>query len=69
MHPQLQTFLKLTGLLAAAIAVFLFLTFVTSLLVKVVLIAAVIAALAMGGLFIYNAIARRKLPAIRSSVK
>lgn len=48
MHPQLLTFLKLTGLLAAAIAVFFVLTFITGLLIKVVLIAAVVAALAMG---------------------
>jgi len=66
MHPQLLTFLKLTGILAAAIAVFFFMTFVTGLLVKVVLIAAVVAALAMGGLFLYNVVVRRKqLPVIR----
>jgi hypothetical protein len=66
MHPQLLTFLKLTGLLAAAIAAFLVLTFVTGLLVKVILIAAVIAAVVMGGFFIYNALVRRKqLPVIR----
>jgi hypothetical protein len=66
MHPQLLTFLKLTGLLAAAIAAFIVLTFVTGLLVKVVLIAAVIAAVAMGGFFVYNALVRRKqLPVIR----
>jgi hypothetical protein len=66
MHPQLLTFLKLTGLLAAAIAVFIFMTFVTGLLVKVVLIAALVAALVMGGFFVYNALVRRKqLPVIR----
>ena len=66
MHPQLLTFLKLTGLLAAAIAAFFVLTFVTGLLVKVVLIAAVLAAVAMGGFFIYNVLVRRKqLPVIR----
>jgi hypothetical protein len=66
MHPQLLTFLKLTGLLAAAIAGFFILTFVTGLLVKVVLIAAVVAALAMGGFFVYNLVVRRKqLPVIR----
>jgi hypothetical protein len=66
MHPQLLTFLKLTGLLAAAIAGFLVLTFVTGLLVKVVLIAAVAAAVVMGGFFLYNFLVRRKqLPVIR----
>jgi hypothetical protein len=66
MHPQLLTFFKLTGLLAAAIAAFLVLTFVTGLLVKVILIAAVVAAVVMGGFFIYNALVRRKqLPVIR----
>jgi hypothetical protein len=66
MHPQLLTFLKLTGLLAAAIAFFIFMTFVTGVLVKVVLIAALIAALVMGGFFVYNAFVRRKqLPLIR----
>jgi hypothetical protein len=66
MHPQLLTFLKLTGLLAAALAGFFILTFVTGLLVKVVLIAAVAAALVMGGFFLYNALVRRKqLPVIR----
>jgi hypothetical protein len=64
MHPQLLTFLKLTGLVAAAIAAFLILSFVTGLLVKVVLIAALVAALIMGGFFVYNAFVRRKqLPA------
>jgi hypothetical protein len=66
MHPQLLTFLKLTGLLAAAIAGFFVLTFVTGLLVKVVLIAAVAAAVVMGGFFLYNFLVRRKqLPVIR----
>ena len=66
MHPQLLTFLKLTGLLAAAIAGFFILTFVTGLLVKVVLIAAVAAAVVMGGFFLYNFLVRRKqLPVIR----
>jgi hypothetical protein len=41
-------------------------TFVTGVLVKVVLIAALIAALVMGGFFVYNAFVRRKkLPLIR----
>ena len=66
MHPQLLVFLKLTGLLAAAIAAFFLLSFVTGLLVKVVLIAAVVAAVDMGGFFVYNAVVRRKqLPVIR----
>ncbi len=52
--------------MAAAIAVFFVLTFITGLLIKVVLIAAVVAALAMGGFFVYNAVVRRKqLPVIR----
>jgi len=66
MHPQLLTFFKLTGLLAAAIGFFIFMTFVTGVLVKVVLIAALIAALVMGGFFVYNAfVRRRQLPLIR----
>jgi hypothetical protein len=66
MHPQLLTFLKLTGLLAAAIAVFFFVTFVTGLLIKVVLVAALVAAVAMAGFFVYNLFARRRqLPVIR----
>jgi hypothetical protein len=66
MHPQLLTFLKLTGLLAAAIVVFFLLTSVTGWLIKVALIAALIAAVAMGGFFVYNVISRRRqLPVIR----
>jgi hypothetical protein len=66
MHPLLLTFLKLTGLVAAALAVFMILTFVTHLLFKLLLIAAVVAAAIMGGFFVYNAIARRKqIPLIR----
>jgi hypothetical protein len=59
-------FCKLTGLLAAAIALFLLVTFVTGLLIKIVLIAALVVALAMGGFYVYNLIVRRKqLPVIR----
>jgi len=66
MHPQLLVFFKLTGLLAGAIALFLLLVFVTGLLVKIVLIAALVAAVVMGGFFVYNAIVKRKaLPVIR----
>jgi hypothetical protein len=66
MHPQLLTFLKLTGLVAAAIVVFFLLTSVTGWLIKVALVAALIAAVAMGGFFVYNYISRRRqLPVIR----
>jgi hypothetical protein len=66
MHPLLTIFLKLTGALAVAIALFMLLTFLFGAIFKIVVIAAVLAALVLGGLYLYNVIARRtQLPTIR----
>jgi hypothetical protein len=62
LNPMLALFLKLTAIVAVAIIVLV----VASYLLKIVLIAAVIAAIAVGGLFLYSLIRRRSnLPIIR----
>ncbi|MGA9417936.1 MAG: hypothetical protein WBV40_02220 [Candidatus Cybelea sp.] len=59
---MLTLFLKLTAVVAIAIVVLV----VAAFLLKIALVAAIIAAIAIGGLFLYNLIRRRtKFPAIR----
>lgn len=62
MQPMLATFIRLTLLIALVIAVIA----LAGWLFHVVIIAAVIAAVVVGGLFLYNMIrGRAKTPAIR----
>ncbi|HEY1654906.1 MAG TPA: hypothetical protein VGF86_07330 [Candidatus Tumulicola sp.] len=62
MHPFLATFLKLTALIAIGIVALLLVGF----LLKIVLIAALVAAVAAAGIFIYTLVRRRSgLPVIR----
>lgn len=61
-NPTLSLFLRLTAIVAVAIVVLV----LAGYLLKVVLIAAVIAALGVGGFFLYNLIRRRSnFPIIR----
>jgi len=61
-NPTLALFVKLTFVVAAAIVLIVVLGF----LVKIAIIAAVIAAVAVGGLLLYRLIRRRSnLPVIR----
>jgi hypothetical protein len=62
MQPMLATFIRLTLAIAAAIAIIA----LAGWLFHVVVIAAIIAAVVVGGLFLYNMIrGRAKTPAIR----
>ena len=62
MNPMLRTFLRLTVLIAVVLVGLWLLAAVF----HFVIIAAIIAALVMGGLFLYNAIRRRAgMPVIR----
>ncbi|HUA08945.1 MAG TPA: hypothetical protein VMA98_06690 [Candidatus Acidoferrales bacterium] len=62
MRPMLATFIRLTIFIAIAIV----LVALAGWLLHIVVIAAVIAALAVGGLFLYNVIRRRSgVPVIR----
>jgi hypothetical protein len=62
MQPMLSTFIRLTLLIAVA----LILCVVAFLVFKLVVVAAIIAGLVVGGLFLYNMIrGRAKTPAIR----
>lgn len=62
MHPMLVLFLRLTAVVGLAIVVLV----VAGFLLKIALIAAVIAALLVGGYFIYNLIRRRaNFPSLR----
>ncbi len=62
LNPTLGLFIKLTAIVAIAIVVLI----VAAFLLKIVLIAAVVAAIGVGGFLIYNLIRRRsKLPVIR----
>lgn len=59
---MLALFLRLTAIVAVAIVVLV----VAGYLLKIVLLAAIIAALAVGAFFLYNAIRRRsRFPVIR----
>jgi hypothetical protein len=61
-NPTLSLFLRLTAIVAVAIVVLV----LAGYLLKIVLIAAVIAALAVGAFFLYNLIRRRSnFPIIR----
>jgi hypothetical protein len=60
--PLLALFLKLTAVVAIGIVVLVLAGF----LLKIVLIAAIIAALGVGGFFLYSRLRRAKLPVIRS---
>lgn len=62
MNPLLSTFVRLTVIVAVGLVAL----FVAFLLLKVVFVAAVIAAIVVGGLFLYNLIRRRSpVPVIR----
>jgi hypothetical protein len=62
MNPMLALFVRLTLIVTAAIVVLV----IAGFLLKIALIAAVIAAVAVGGFFVYNRITRRsRLPVIR----
>ncbi|HVA27454.1 MAG TPA: hypothetical protein VNF68_04705 [Candidatus Baltobacteraceae bacterium] len=62
MHPLLSTFVRLTVIVAVGLVAL----FVAFLLLKVVFVAAVIAAIVVGGLFLYNLVRRRSaVPVIR----
>ncbi len=62
MHPLLHTFVRLTAIVAVGLVA----VFVAFLLLKVVFVAAVIAAIVVGGLFLYNLVRRRSaVPVIR----
>jgi Flp pilus assembly protein TadB len=62
MHPMLALFLKLTAVVTVAIVVLV----VAWHLLKIILIAAVIAAVAVAGFFLYNLVRRRSnSPVIR----
>ncbi|MHB8147805.1 MAG: hypothetical protein ACYDGM_11190 [Vulcanimicrobiaceae bacterium] len=63
MNPLLGTFIRLTLAIAGVILAF-FLLFV---IIKVVLVAAILAALAVGGIFLFNFFRkqRRRLPVVR----
>jgi len=59
---MLTLFLRLTAIVAIAIVVIV----VAAFLLKIAIVAAIIAALAVGGLFLYNLVRRRSnLPVIR----
>lgn len=61
-NPMLALFLKLTAVVALAMVVLV----VAWHLLKIILMAAVIAAVAVGGFFLYNLVRRRSnLPVIR----
>ncbi|MBV8345378.1 MAG: hypothetical protein JO190_10360 [Candidatus Eremiobacteraeota bacterium] len=55
MHPMAALFLKLTALVAIVIVVFV----VTGYLLKILIVAAIIAAVLLGGYWLYSAIRRR----------
>jgi len=55
MHPMVALFLKLTALVAVVIVVFV----VTGYLLKILIVAAVIAAVLLGGYWVYGAFRRR----------
>lgn len=62
MHPMLALFLKLTAVVTVGIVLLLIAAF----LVKIAILAAIVAAIAVGGYFLYNLIRRRpKYPVIR----
>lgn len=62
MHPLLATFLKLTALVTIGIVALVVVAF----LLKIVLFAAVVAAVIAGGIFLYSLLRRRNgLPVIR----
>lgn len=62
MQPMLGTFIRLTLMIAIALV----LVVIAFLVFKLVVVAAIIAGLVVGGLFLYNMIrARVKTPAIR----
>lgn len=62
MNPLLRTFLRLTVLITGILVAI----WLLGMLFHVVIVAAIVAALVMGGLFLYNAVRRRSgVPVIR----
>ena len=60
MNPLLATFLRLTALVAVSLLVLLLVVKIALFVLPVVLVAAVVAALVLGGLFLYNRFRRRE---------
>lgn len=62
MHPMLALFLKITAAVTLAIVAL----FIVAFLLKIVFVAAIVAAVAVGGFFLYTLVRRRtRLPVIR----
>jgi hypothetical protein len=63
MHPMLGLFLRLTAIVTVGIVLLV----VAAFILKIAILAAVVAAIAVGGYFLYNLLARRrpKYPVIR----
>jgi hypothetical protein len=62
MHPMLALFLKLTAIVTIGIVLLV----VAAFLLKIALLAAIVAAIAVGGYFLYTMVRRRhKYPVIR----
>jgi hypothetical protein len=61
MKPTLSLFLRLTAIVALAIVALV----VAGFLLKIAIIAAIVAAIGVGGFFVYNLFRRAKYPVIR----
>lgn len=65
MNPTLVLFLKLTAVIAVGIVLLVIFAHLLVIALKALVVAAVIAALILGGLFVYNFFRRSKYPVIR----
>jgi len=64
-NPTLVIFLKLTAVIAVGIVLLVIFAHLLVIALKALVVAAVIAALILGGLFVYNFFRRSKYPVIR----
>jgi hypothetical protein len=64
-NPTLVLFLKLTAVIAVGIVLLVIFAHLLVIALKALVVAAVIAALILGGLFVYNFFRRSKYPVIR----
>jgi hypothetical protein len=64
-NPTLVLFLKLTAVIAVGIVLLVIFAHLLVIALKALVVAAVIAALILGGLFVYNFFHRSKYPVIR----
>jgi hypothetical protein len=64
-NPTLALFLKLTAAITVGIVLLVIFAHLLVIAVKALLVAAVIAAIILGGLFVYNLFRRSKYPVIR----